>query len=105
MKTGLIQYDPEWENKNQNKDKLTWLISNNYEKQELLVFPEMTLTGFTMKASDFAEDLKGESFTFFSEMALKYSIHIIAGIIEKRGEEIFQFAPARKSGRKTCKDI
>ena len=57
MKTGLIQYDPEWENKNQNKDKLTWLISNNYEKQELLVFPEMTLTGFTMKASDFAEDL------------------------------------------------
>jgi predicted amidohydrolase len=89
MKTGLIQYDPEWENKNQNKDKLTWLISNNYEKQELLVFPEMTLTGFTMKASDFAEDLKGESFTFFSEMALKYSIHIIAGIIEKEEKKYF----------------
>lgn len=82
MKAGLIQYDPEWENKSLNMDKLNWLLSHNYEKQELLVFPEMTLTGFTMNASEYAEDTRGESFNFFSEMAQKYSVHIFAGIIE-----------------------
>jgi omega-amidase len=89
MKVGLIQYDPEWENKIQNKDKLSWLLSHNFEKQQLLVFPEMTLSGFTMKASEFAEEIKGESFMFFSEMAQKYSIDILAGIIEKSDKKYF----------------
>lgn len=89
MRVGLVQYDPEWENKNLNKDKLNWLLSNKYESQQLLVFPEMTLTGFTMKASDNAENVKGESFTFFSEIAQKYSVHILAGIIENKDNKFF----------------
>jgi predicted amidohydrolase len=89
MKVGLVQYNPDWENKKKNSDKITWLLSHNYEKQDLLVFPEMTLTGFTMKASEHAEDLNGESFTFFSETAQKYSAHILAGIIEKSEKKFF----------------
>lgn len=89
MKVGLIQYDPEWESKKMNSDKISWLLSHNFENQELLVFPEMTLTGFTMKASEFAEELNGESFSFFSETAKKYSTHIIAGIIEKSERKYF----------------
>ncbi len=30
----------------------------------------MTLTGFTMKSDEFAESLQGESFKFFSELAV-----------------------------------
>jgi omega-amidase len=89
MKVGLIQYDPEWENKNQNSDKISWLLSHNFEKQELLVFPEMTLTGFTMKAAEFAEELNGESFSFFSELAKKYETHVLSGIIEKNEKKYF----------------
>jgi omega-amidase len=89
MKVGLVQYNPEWENKKMNSDKITWLLSHNYEKQDLLVFPEMTLTGFTMKASEFAEELTGDSFSFFSETAQKYSAHILAGIIEKSEKKYF----------------
>ncbi len=89
MKVGLVQYSPEWENKKMNSDKITWLLSHNYEKQDLLVFPEMTLTGFTMKASEFAEELTGESFSFFSETAQKYSAHILAGFIEKSEKKFF----------------
>ncbi len=89
MKIGLIQYDPEWENKKMNSDKISWLLSHNFEKQELLVFPEMTLTGFTMKAAENAEELTGESFSFFSELARKYSSHILAGIIEKSEKKYY----------------
>jgi omega-amidase len=89
MKAGLIQYDPDWENNTKNSDKISWLLSHNYEKQDLLVFPEMTLTGFTMKAADFAEELDGESFSFFSEIAQKYSAHVLAGLIEKSGKKYY----------------
>lgn len=89
MIAGLVQYDPEWENKKKNSDKISWLLSHNYEKQDILVFPEMTLTGFTMKASDNAEELTGDSFSFFAEMAEKYSVHIVAGIIEKSERKYF----------------
>ena len=89
MRVGLIQYDPEWENKKMNSDKISWLLSHNYEKQELLVFPEMTLTGFTMKAAEYAEELNGESFSFFSELAKKYTAHILVGIIEKSEKKYY----------------
>ena len=89
MIAGLVQYDPEWENKKKNSDKISWLLSHNYEKQDILVFPEMTLTGFTMKASDNAEELTGDSFSFFAEMAAKYAVHIVAGIIEKSERKYF----------------
>jgi omega-amidase len=89
MKVGLVQYDPEWENKKLNSDKISWLLSHNYEKQELLVFPEMTLTGFTMKSSEYAEELNGESISFFSDTAKEYSAHIVAGIIEKSEKKYF----------------
>ena len=89
MRAGLIQYDPEWENKKMNSDKISWLLSHNYEKQDLLVFPEMTLTGFTMKSSEFAEELNGESFNFFAEIAQKYSVHLLAGLIEKSEKKAY----------------
>ena len=83
MYLNLVQYSPEWENKKVNKEKLIKLISTNLRKESVLIFPEMTLTGFTMKSNDFAEDLRGESFQFFSGIALNNKVHVIGGLIEK----------------------
>jgi omega-amidase len=82
MLLNLVQYNPEWENKKANKNKLISLINGNLVKESLYVFPEMTLTGFTMNSKDFAEDLRGESFEFFSKMASNNKIHLIAVLIE-----------------------
>ncbi len=65
---GLVQYSPVWEDKLSNQQKIKKLIEQT-GNLDLLVFPEMTLTGFTMKSNDFAEELKGESYLFFSTMA------------------------------------
>jgi predicted amidohydrolase len=83
MYLSLVQYSPEWENKEANKKKLINLISGNLVKGSLLILPEMTLTGFTMKSKDFAEDLNGESFQFFSQIASDHNVHVIGGFIEK----------------------
>ncbi len=89
MKVGLVQYNPVWEDKQKNKEKINCFFSNGKRKEKLLIFPELTLTGFTMKASEFAESLQGESFEYFADLAVKNNMHILAGIVEKKGNEYF----------------
>lgn len=89
MLLGLVQYDPEWEDKERNKQKLSWLLENNFKEADLLIFPEMTLTGFTMDSSKFAEPIDGESFEYFSSLASTYKSNVIAGIIEKEKDKLY----------------
>ena len=57
MKISLVQFAPEWEHKSENMKKLTTILKRKSDLGEILVFPEMTLTGFTMNASAmFAND-------------------------------------------------
>jgi len=83
MKIGIVQYSPVWEDKEANKAKINSLLEENKSEVELLVFPEMTLTGFTMKSDEFAEGLLGESLKVFSELGSTNKAHLFAGIIEK----------------------
>jgi omega-amidase len=89
MYLNLVQYKPEWENKGANKEKLIKLLSDNIIKDSVLIFPEMTLTGFTMKSNKFSEDLIGESFQFYSEIAAEKNIHVIGGLIEKENGSFY----------------
>ncbi|MEJ2618477.1 MAG: carbon-nitrogen family hydrolase [Ignavibacteriaceae bacterium] len=82
MKIGLVQYNPIWELREENKKKINQLIERDFQNSSLLIFPEMTLTGFTMMAEKFGESLKGDSFKYFSDTALKYQTYIAAGLIE-----------------------
>lgn len=83
MKLGLVQYNPTWENKTENQEKIVKLISEISEKIDLLILPEMSLTGFTMDALKFAEGTGGETFRFFSELAIRHSFNVFCGIVEK----------------------
>ena len=55
----------------------------------LLVFPELTLTGFTMRSKRFAETIEGESVNYFASLALKHNSHIFAGFIEEDQGQYF----------------
>ena len=82
MKIGLVQYNPIWEDKEANKEKLIQITSEGNDV-ELFIFPEMTLTGFTMKSESVGEGIQGDSFRFFSELAQTKNTNVIAGIVEK----------------------
>ncbi|MCU0406351.1 MAG: carbon-nitrogen family hydrolase [Ignavibacteriaceae bacterium] len=88
MKIALVQYSPAWEDKESNKQKILSLISK-VEGVDLFVFPEMTLTGFTMKSKEMSETIQGESLRFFSSIAKEKSANIFAGIIERRKNRIY----------------
>lgn len=89
MKISLIQYSPEWENKTANEKKILHLLKKKSDLGEILIFPEMTLTGFTMNTSEMAEDLKGETLTFFSGLAKRFQANVFAGMIERDSRNFF----------------
>ena len=82
IKIGLLQYSPVWEDKKLNQIKISKLLENSGQL-DLLIFPEMTLTGFTMKSKQFAETLDGESYLFFSDLAKSRKCSVMYGAIEK----------------------
>lgn len=88
MKIALVQYSPVWENKDANKQKILSMITE-VEGVDLFIFPEMTLTGFTMKSKEMSETIQGESFRFFSSIAKNKSSNVFAGIIERRKNRIY----------------
>ena len=82
MKVALFQYDPKWESRDYNMRRLEVLASGMNTHPDLMIFPELTLTGFTMRSKRFAEPLDGPSGGFYSEMAARYKAHLIGGLIE-----------------------
>lgn len=89
MKISLVQFSPKWEGKSFNMKKILALMKSKSALGDIIIFPEMTLTGFTMNASAMAEDLKSETVAFFSQIAKSYHINVFAGIIEKDGRNYF----------------
>jgi omega-amidase len=89
MKVALVQYNPVWENKIENQKKIDEMLQKDLHQSDLVILPEMTLTGFTMKAEKYCEDLKGESIKYFSGLAKTYNINIIAGMILKENDNHF----------------
>ncbi len=84
MRIAVTQMAPVWENKEQNKLICNKLVSDAAkEGAELIVFPEMTLTGFTMNVEYAGEKSLegGETVEYFKELSLKYDTDIIFGMV------------------------
>ena len=82
MKIGLVQYSPFWENKHKNIELINNFVSKVEPKTSMLVFPEMTLTGFTMNSKSIAEEIDGISIKYFMDLAIRLKLDIVAGIVE-----------------------
>ena len=89
MKISIVQYSPVWEEPEKSIDKISSILSKDAINTDLIIFPEMTLTGFTMRSEKFAEEIDGISTKFFSSISDKFNVHILAGIIEKDEDKIF----------------
>ncbi len=89
LKIGLVQYSPAWENPAGSVEKIDKLLNTQNREFDLLVFPELTLTGFTFSSAKLAEDIDGISTTYFIKLAQKFNSDIMAGLIERDDENIY----------------
>lgn len=98
MKIALASLDQKWEDKAENlKRCLELTASAKVMGAELIIFPEMTLTGFSMNINCSAEDPEqSESVKAFSEMAMSNQIAVVAGLVfqlsEKAGNALLVFS-------------
>ncbi|MBE2280589.1 MAG: carbon-nitrogen family hydrolase [Ignavibacteriaceae bacterium] len=89
MKISMFQFDPVWEDKQQNMERITGILESAKIDSELLIFPEMTLTGFSMNPKPLAESIEGDSAQFFKNLAIKYGTNVVAGIIESHENNFY----------------
>lgn len=89
MKVCLVQLDIVWEDKEANMRRCRELAESASEQgAELIVFPEMSLTGFSMEAS-LAEPPDGASCSFFGALAKKTGVPCVFGYAERDGERMY----------------
>lgn len=89
MKIALVQYAPIWESKEENIIQIEKLISNLDKETKLIIFPELTLTGFTMNSRQNAEEIDGIGMRFFMNIAESLKKDIFCGIIEKEDSKYY----------------
>ncbi len=77
-----LQTDIAWEDRRANFSRIDAMLdaSPGLGEGSLLVFPELSTSGFTMNTSAVAEPRGGESETYFSGLARRLRSHVIAGI-------------------------
>ena len=101
MKVGLTQMDIIWEDKKKNMEKAKKLMEQaERQNVDLLVFPEMTLTGFTMNTNLAGEEmLFSPTLRFFKETSKQYHMAMAFGFVEDFGEEYYNKLMIVSGGR------
>lgn len=83
MNICLVSLNQFWEDKKSNLDLCEKYIQNaSKENVDLIIFPEMTLTGFSNNISFIAENFeKSETIKQFSNLAKEFNISVIFGVV------------------------
>ncbi len=86
MKIALVSLDQVWEDKKANKIKCQAYIEQASKHNcELIIFPEMTLTGFSMNTQTIKENPdKSPTIDFFSQQAIQNNLAIAFGIVLRK---------------------
>jgi omega-amidase len=85
VKIAVSSLNQVWEDKRKNREKCLAELENAAPHGvDLHIFPEMTLTGFSMNAASIAEDFDdSESIRWFRDRATKLGTAIVFGIVLK----------------------
>lgn len=94
MRISLVSLDIEWNEKEANRKKCNELISKSvHHKADLVIFPEMTLTGFNMNPSETGEDFDNSpTIIYFQDLAKQNNLAIVFGVVLKKGLDFFNCA-------------
>jgi len=89
LKITLIQTEPIWEDINANLALFDKKIHDISEKTDLIILPEMFTTGFSMNASNLAQDINGSSIKWLQKISRQINADIVGSIIFKTNDLYF----------------
>ena len=98
LKIAVVQMEPKIGNKEANNKRMVTFIDKAVQNEaKLIVFPELVNSGCIMNSLEEAYDLSeqipgGDSIGFWEQMATQKQVYIVAGILEKENEKLFNTA-------------
>lgn len=86
LNIALVQTDTLWENIDQNLQNLTLKISSIDKNVDVIILPELFSTGFTMKAINVAETMKGKSVLWMQKQAKAQQCLLIGSLLIRNSD-------------------
>lgn len=91
MRVAIVQFDTIWESPAENHVRAERRAQEAVAcGAQLVVFPEMFATGFSMRPERTAEHDSGPTHAFLSAMAADLGVHIIAGVATQTPDRRFE---------------
>ena len=89
MRVALVSFDQAWEEKDQHLIACRVFVQRaKAHGVDLLIFPEMTLTSFSMNTGAKAEDRQtSKTVESFKALAQEFQIEIVFGVVFKDGDK------------------
>lgn len=89
MRVALVSLNQAWENKSDNfKACRSFVQKAKAQDVELVIFPEMTLTAYSMNTVDTAEDIAtSTTVELFKKLAQELQIAIVFGVVFRDGDK------------------
>jgi predicted amidohydrolase len=91
LKITIIQPDMIWENPGANLEKYSEIISD-LEPTDVIVFPEMFTTGFSMQPIILKEKMDGVTVNWMKKIAIDKNAAVTGSLIIEDGDKIFNRA-------------
>lgn len=88
MKVAIVSLNSIWEDKEANLVSVERIVQLVSQKADYVIFPEMSLTGFSVSNLSLAEDFENSnSIQTIQILAKKYQINIVFGLMTFNGEQ------------------
>lgn len=93
MRIGLCQVDSQWEDRAATRDRVARIVDSWGGRADCLIFPEMVLSGFSMRAE--ATTLAAEDHACFARVATETGAVVLYGGVEDGYNCVFSVASGR----------
>lgn len=82
MKLAVVSLNSIWEDKQANLEEVGRIVQSLNQKAEYIIFPEMSLTGFSVSNLALAEDFENSnSIRAIQKLAKEYQVNIVFGLM------------------------
>lgn len=94
MRVALISLNQAWEDKARNTQAVRAFVERaKAQGAELVIFPEMTLTAFSMNIQNTSEDAStSATVRLFQDIAVEFDVAIVFGVVFRDGDKALNMA-------------
>jgi omega-amidase len=89
LRVTIVQAALHWQDAEANRTMFAEKLAATSPATDLIVLPEMFTTGFSMEASQLAEEAEGPTLQWMREQAAKHQAVITGSVIVREGENYF----------------